>query len=159
MVLKTRRSVVRGVVGLLAAPAIISLAHAESQLPTQVSAWEPVKPADIKLARDGKAYGDYECMHAKYHNPYYQNLFGVLGKCSCGSGDCRATDWRETTLGSPKGYDVVVNRNWCALPAGTWIPEPQQVPHELLFERAHVCAYVSGAEILIPCALINKSEA
>lgn len=110
----------------------------------------------------GQAPGDDGYCHEKYH-PCYQELFGKLGHCSCGDGDCRATVWKANSK-SPKGIDVVVNRGWRPLPANVWMPPEDSavVPPELLREWAHVCAYETGggygvpAGLTIPCALINK---
>ncbi|HTR18764.1 MAG TPA: hypothetical protein VMH91_02170 [Candidatus Paceibacterota bacterium] len=106
----------------------------------------------------GEAPGDEGYKHDLYH-PSYQKLFGEIGNCTCGDGECRVTDWRETTIGSPKGYDVIVDRHWLALPGDVWMPDdPKTIPKDLLRERAHVCAYNYGIFPLISCALINTTQ-
>ena len=105
----------------------------------------------------GEAPGDYGYKHGNYHY-LYQAVFGELGHCSCGSGDCRVTDFRETLLGSPVGYDVIAYRHWLPLPADVWIPLPEQVPPELRTERAHICAYGNASSCTIPCAIINVAQ-
>jgi hypothetical protein len=105
----------------------------------------------------GDAPGDFGYKHKRYH-PYYQALFGKLGHCACGTGECRVTDWRMTILNSPIGFDVIVERNWWPLPGNVWMPKAgDPIPPELFKERAHVCAYGRGAEIIISCALINMT--
>jgi len=108
----------------------------------------------------GLAPGDYGYKHDVYH-PAYQELFGRLGRCSCGTGDCRVTDWRFTQLGSKHRFDVVIKRRWWPLQDLTWMPENHSVVPKILFkERAHVCAYGETlGEPIIACALINFTEA
>ncbi|MDR3571648.1 MAG: hypothetical protein P4L81_05665 [Candidatus Pacebacteria bacterium] len=110
----------------------------------------------------GSAPGDYGYRHDLYHADY-QALFGASGHCSCGSGDCRVTIWRETKLDSPMGYDIVAWRNWYPLPANVWMPDTSSnIPLELYREWAHVCAYRIGYNSNAPtiaCALINKKQA
>ena len=155
----TRRGFLATAAGsLLASPFVTQRAYAEQSLPTQVARWEPVAKEDVKDVEFGKFPGDYKCGHEAYH-PFYQRVFGQLGQCACGDGECRVTDWRSTRLGSPKGYDVIVLRYWCALPPGVWIPAKEQIPKELRLERAHVCAYGPIGGILIPCVIINESKA
>lgn len=101
----------------------------------------------------GKAPGDYGYKHQQYHL-YYQKVFGEIGQCACGYGDCRVTDWRQTKLGSPTGYDMIVNRHWIPLPETVWMPKPWQIPTALQQDRGHVCSYGAVGQELIPCAII-----
>src|ERR1700733_13542170 len=80
--------------------------------------------------------GDYGYMHDIYH-PFYQQVFGG-GHCLCGDGDCRATYWRYTQMGSSIGFDVFVNRAWWPLLKGVYIPDPKTIPNELRNDPAHV---------------------
>lgn len=107
----------------------------------------------------GFAPGDYGYHHERYH-PAYQKLFGILGKCSCGDGDCRATVWRYNST-SPWRYDILVERDWYPITGSTWMPDDSTpVPAELFEELAHVCAYPAIVNLRrtmnIACALINK---
>ena len=95
-------------------------------------------------------------MHGTYHE-YYKKVFGEIGQCACGTGDCRVTDFRVTELGSPIGYDIVVYRQWMPVGEKVWIPKSEDVPRQLRTERAHVCAYAVGG-INIPCAIINAIQ-
>ena len=98
--------------------------------------------------------GDYGYLHDKYHSSY-QQVFSP--HCSCGVGDCRVTDWRETKMNSPYGYDVIAERNWYPLLKGVYIPAPNLVPEALRKERAHICAYLIG-DMYIACAIINSID-
>ena len=72
----------------------------------------------------GKAPGDEGYKHGLYHDAY-QKLFGDLGHCGCGHGECRVTEWRKTQLDSPLGFDVIAYREWVPLQnslAGCRIP-------------------------------------
>jgi hypothetical protein len=40
----------------------------------------------------GEAPGDEGYKHELYHDEY-QKLFGDLGRCGCGHGECRVTEW------------------------------------------------------------------
>ncbi len=116
-------------------------------------------PSVEKVPR-GNVPGDLGYLHDKYHN-LYQQLFADVGKCSCGVGDCRVSDWRETILGSRHGYDVIVDRVWHPLPDKVWIPLPHQVPRELRQERAHVCAFLHFLPryyTSINCVVINVTN-
>jgi hypothetical protein len=105
------------------------------------------------------APGDYGYKHDSYH-PIYQEVFGKSLHCTCGDGECRATDWRPTELHSPAGYDIIAYRKWEPLPKNVWMPPPEvlKVWPQLLEERAHICAYESGSGTVIPCAIINVNQ-
>ncbi|HUO50076.1 MAG TPA: hypothetical protein VMU25_00675 [Candidatus Paceibacterota bacterium] len=118
---------------------------------------------------EGLAPGDFGYKHEMYHESY-QKVFGALGRCSCGTGDCRVTNWRETQLGSEKGFDVIVKRQWWPLPGNVWMPganDSHVIPVELYNEWAHICAYETtvfnqslGLKTqVIACAMINKKQA
>jgi|GEM_PF-1979211 hypothetical protein len=105
----------------------------------------------------GKAPGDYGFKHQRYHASY-KRLFGEIGNCLCGDGECRTTDWRESKE-SPMGYAVIVCRKWIPLPADTWMPtKGSEIPLDLFAERAHVCAYGTYDMPVIACALINATQ-
>jgi hypothetical protein len=139
----TRRMLVTS---LLAAPAVLVKSDtAFSELPF--------------IPLEGTQPGDYGYKHWMYHASY-QQLFGALGHCACGDGECRVTDWRTTQLESPKGYDVIYQRSWYALPITAWMPDdPKLIPADLFRERAHICAYVIDRKVVIACALINATQA
>lgn len=106
----------------------------------------------------GEAAGDYGYKHDLYHEAY-QRLFGEQGHCLCGVGECRVTDWRETELKSPRGYDVIVNRLWLPLLLSVWMPdELTKIPAVLLRERAHICAYGPLNNPTIACAMVNVTQ-
>lgn len=135
----------------VAALSIAAMAFAEPQDPDHI-------PTYAEVAK-GNFLGDYGYEHWPNHGDY-QATFGDKHKCACGTGDCRVTDWRETQLGSPTGYDILVDREWVAVPADTFMPLPNEVPRGLLLRRAHVCAYVDSTTrmLKIPCALIIKTQ-
>jgi hypothetical protein len=86
---------------------------------------------------------DEKYMSDKF-GPTYQKLYSG-GKCSCKSGYCRPSKWRPTELGSPTGYDILVNRQWVPVPKGA-LHNEKTLPLELWKElmrgaSAHVCAY------------------
>ena len=126
-------------------------------------------PGFDKVAR-GEYFGDHytvngkevACLHWVYH-PGYQKVFSELLQCSCGVGECRVTRWRKSKLGSPRGFDIIVNRQWRPLPVATKMPSPEQMKQapELYREFAHVCAYndEDGDTPTIECAIINRSDA
>lgn len=106
----------------------------------------------------GKFPGDYGYLHDKYHR-YYEIVFGEILECACGAGDCRVTYWRQTKMGSPHGYDIVLLRRWEPLPAEARMPKPEEIPPQLLTEWAHVCVYNENYEpVSIPCVIINKAN-
>lgn len=159
----TRRTLVTGAASMLLSPFITTSARAEqAPVPYLVLNTEPVAQEEVRGAVQGSFPGDLAHKHKLYHDPYYLLVFGELVACTCGTGDCRVTDWRDTKLGSPKGFDVVVARQWCALPGDVKIPDPLQIPKDfrkaLAVERAHVCAYFNGGSLYIPCVIINQSK-
>jgi hypothetical protein len=112
----------------------------------------------------GKAPGDEGYKHGLYHDAY-QKLFGDLGHCGCGHGECRVTEWRKTQLDSPLGFDVIAYREWVPLQKHCWMPDPEQVPASLRHEWAHICAYQPHADhhmgnitTSVRCALINIKD-
>jgi hypothetical protein len=110
----------------------------------------------------GQYPGDNGYKHDEYHLDY-QKMFGEKMKCACGGDDCRVTIWRHSTLKSPKGIDVLVNRMWLPLDSISAMPQQGQIPLNLAREWAHVCAYeigggYTGVRISIPCAIINEKE-
>jgi hypothetical protein len=112
----------------------------------------------------GEAPGDEGYKHELYHDEY-EKLFGDLGHCGCGHGECRVTAWRKTQLDSDLGFDVIVYREWVPLLNNCWMPEPEQVPAKLRREWAHICAYQPHADhhmgnitVSVRCALINIKD-
>ncbi|MDE2071610.1 MAG: hypothetical protein KGI70_02685 [Patescibacteria group bacterium] len=154
----TRRTLILGA-GVLA----FTSGAAHSEWPSGFVVPPSEEVADFKDLPRGKAPGDFNFDHAEHHADY-QTVFG--SHCGCGDGECRVTVWRKTTLGSPKGFDVVVERRWWPLPANVWMPDPEnvEVPLGLRLDRAHVCAYSTDGYTMYPyplirCAIINEWKA
>jgi hypothetical protein len=118
----------------------------------------PALIAFSSVARADPLPGDEGYGHDAYHQYYKrQDVFG--GHCTCSIGECRATRWRQTQLGSEVGYDVFVNRKWYPLPKDVYRPDERKVPADLRSDPAHVCAYqvnmvLRPRSTIIPCALI-----
>jgi len=132
----------------------LSLVFGTRRAPAQMFVGVPV----------GEAPGDEGYKHELYHDEY-QKLFGDLGHCGCGHGECRVTEWRKTQLGSSLGFDVIVYREWVPLQNNCWMPSPEQVPTKLRREWAHICAYQPHADhhmgnitVSVRCALINIKD-
>jgi len=145
MLITRRRMLITGAASL-AIPAIATSGEYADQIPS----YDEVKNGDY--------FGDYNYMHGKYHD-VYQRIFGTNMRCACGAGDCRVTKWRHSKLASPKGFDVVVNRQWVPLSDQTSIPKEGTVPEVLTHDWAHICAYDADRMpygVNLPCAIINE---